>query len=217
MASIALDISSSSDEERLLPGETCKVDKELATWFDFSHQVAGVQQYLWSNAGADVSRLPRRRIPPGNTAKLFLVYVAQSNDSKVTHGSYPHFRRQWLARWRKVLEFGCQSEHQACDACYAFKMHRGRDGRSGRNIDVLAESFEHVVTYQRHLNSVSQDRSFTWSCMEQAFQACMAKKNPPFSVYNCRWHGSSEVAAATIPWRPGDSSDSGLPATLNLC
>jgi hypothetical protein len=172
--------SSSSEEEAeaLEDPRDSELDKELASWFEFS-QTSASSQFVWTNVAENIERLPRRRLPPGCTAKLYLVYVAECHDNGNAPGSYKVFREEWLKKWRKVLEFSNISGHAACNECYAFKQSRTQAG-SMRNIDAFGDQFENVIRYQRHLALVWKDRNFVWSCMDQARNAALSGAALPF-------------------------------------
>jgi hypothetical protein len=153
------------------------LEEELSSWFDFSHQCGGIQQFLFSGAGTDVTKLPRRRLPPGDTAKLFLLYSAEAEQAG--HAHYSYFRTQWRQRWRKCLEFGQASTHSACDECQKFKVHK-RSCAGNNSIDILAEGYEYIAAYQTHLNLMWRNRSYAWACMEYAEQAFASGRQPAF-------------------------------------
>ena len=70
--------SSSSDSGEPDSATSVGHEDDLASWFDYSSQVGGVNQLLLTGGGLDVSKLAKRRLPPGNTAQLYAQYLASA-------------------------------------------------------------------------------------------------------------------------------------------
>jgi hypothetical protein len=171
----------------------------LSPRFDYSHHCSGFHQFTFSLA--DVTKLTPRVLPPGNIARLYVLYSVQCEEQGQGSDAccFSTFWRTWMATWRKVLSFNCRSEHMCCDECYKFKICRLRKRSSAT--DLLVEEFQTIATYRKHLNGVWQDRSFLWQAMDQAFNTALDKsQSPPFLMVIC---DGMDQAKWRLPRWPG--------------
>lgn len=64
--------------------------------------------------------LPLRELPPGNTAALYLMFIAYMRPSGVTPASKSTFY-EVARQWRPCLRFRPRSEHSMCLVCQTLK------------------------------------------------------------------------------------------------
>jgi len=170
--------SSSSDEEaEVHVAHSDDVETDWKKWFDYSTNAGGFTQLVWTGAGLDISKLAKRRLPPGNTARLYAMYVASNRLGADNVAGYGAFRRRWCEHWSQVLEFSQISDHSMCDKCYEFKMAR-KSFRRVRSVDLLEEHFAALRSYQLHLNKVFSERNVVWEFFEHAAHQALGIASP---------------------------------------
>ena len=185
------DESDDSSDDDFVPGVTQRLkdlDADLMHWYSFTAGAARTMSVVQSTGGLDVSKMAKRRLPPGNVSGLYANYLlysgvksrpstlgesdvicvsSESEEDADGHiqldrpsaASWSCFYNRWKTHWSLVLEFGHKSTHATCDECCNYK-HEMKGWLNSLQSDVENEVFENMVKYQRHLAAVAADRSF---------------------------------------------------------
>lgn len=155
--------SDESDEPEPVPTSVKlqSLDRELSDWvLSANTGINDLYHMLLTTAGGvDASRLTCRRLPVGwNVSTLYGKYIAEPGD-RDDKAMYWWFMKAWKERWSKAFAFTYVNEHPSCDACYEYKLAL-RECRRRLVADRVSSVLECTRAYQRHLSSISADRSF---------------------------------------------------------
>lgn len=185
------DESADSSDDDFEPGVGQRLkdlDADLVQWYSFTAGTARPMSIVQSAGGLDVSKMAKRRLPPGNISGLYANYLlysglkgrpsglgesdvipvsSESEEDADGHiqldrpsaASWTCFYNRWKTHWSLVLEFGHESTHATCDECCNYK-HEMKGWLNSLQSDVENHIFENMVKYQRHLAAVAADRSF---------------------------------------------------------
>ena len=104
---------------------------------------------------------PRRDLPPGRLADLYMVFLAWCSSHKVPSCCAETFRSVWVRDWRRVLRFRKRSTHAECDTCSTLKAII----KHARNITEQIEASGKLVA---HLRDQWSDRRVYWQLRSRA-------------------------------------------------
>ena len=104
---------------------------------------------------------PKRHLPPGRLADLYLMYVGWARSHGRTSACAETFRQVWRLGWDKTLLFRKSSTHSLCFTC-------GRLKAKIRNAEQLDEHISACSALVTHLRDQWRDRAIYWGLRARA-------------------------------------------------
>ena len=110
--------------------------------------------------GQGSTGLPKRELPHGTVPDLYWQFLAYFN--QLTHDnkdppSFSTFRRVWLSKWHRALQFRPASSHACCTTCFELR------SKIYNTWSTPAEKYMWARQWRTHLQDQYHDRMVYWS------------------------------------------------------